>query len=204
MDLENLFADIPVAGRVHWNPNKRIVKITSDSRQINRGDVFVACRGARMDGHDFLNEAVYAGASVIVFEELHDVHLPADVTAIQVENSQACLSRLLNRYHGFPDQSLKLIATTGTNGKTTVSFLLNELLKQKASSAYLGTLWYDFDGGKRPALNTTPGAEILVPMLAEMVEKQNDYCALEVSSHALDQNRVHGLQLELSIFTQLT
>lgn len=205
MKLGVLFQNIPILDSIHWNPHLKIKKITSDSRNLDPGDVFVACPGSRMDGHDFIGQAIVAQASVIIYERKPDVRLPKSIVAIQVRDTQACFAELLNRFYDYPDKKIKLIGVTGTNGKTTVSYLLHQLLRQKVPSAYLGTLWYDLDGKKKKsALNTTPGAEVLIPLLANMVDAGIKYCVLEVSSHALEQRRVHGLQFELAIFTQLT
>lgn len=204
MKLEQLFEGIPAVKKYHWNPARSFGKITSDSRAVEKGDIFVACHGSRMDGHDFLTQAIYAHASVLVFEKEPAFALPPAVCGILVPNSQACLSELLNRFYGDPDQDVKLIGVTGTNGKTTISYLLHQLIERSQKSAYVGTLGYEMDGKKLPAVNTTPGSEVLVPLLAEMRDAAVRYCAMEVSSHALDQRRIHGLQFDLALFTQLT
>lgn len=204
MKLECLIQDINVRERVHWD-NKEIQRVTSDSRAVEPGDIFVAYPGARMNGHDFLNQAIVAGASAIVYEKLpQDFTIPQKTTGIQVENSQQALALLLLRMHGNPDKHVKLVSVTGTNGKTTVSYLLHHLLKQEISAAYLGTLWYELPTKRIEALNTTPGPEILVPLLESMRDARVDSCIMEVSSHALDQNRVYGLEFELAMFTQLS
>ncbi len=204
MKLGNLFQDIPVLSKINWDPARVFGKITSDSRSLEPGDVFVACSGSRMDGHDFLSQAIVAGAAAIVFEKPLEIHIPSRVTAVQVADSQACLASLLNVYYGHPDQKVKIAGVTGTNGKTTTAYLMHQLLREKAGAGYLGTLWYDLPGSKVPAVNTTPGAEVLVPLLKQIADAKGQYCVMEVSSHALDQRRVYGLQFELAMFTQLT
>jgi len=202
--LENLFRDIPKIQTLNWNPHKIIQKITADSRAIEKGDLFVACRGSRMDGHDFMLQAIYAGASVIVCEQLPDVTVPSDVTMVLVRQSSACFSELLLQYYDSPDQAMKLVGITGTNGKTTIAYLLYKLLLSKTQAAYLGTLSYEWPGEKMQAPNTTPGPEVLIPFLSGMREAGVRYVAMEVSSHALDQFRVQGLKFEVAVFTQLT
>ncbi|MBI3306692.1 MAG: UDP-N-acetylmuramoyl-L-alanyl-D-glutamate--2,6-diaminopimelate ligase [Candidatus Omnitrophica bacterium] len=204
MRLDTLFQGIPVLGKIHWESHRPCKKITSDSRSIEAGDVFVACPGSRMDGHDFLGQAIQARASVIVYERDPDFPIPQHVTAIRVKNSQAVLAELLNRYHQFPHEKVKLMGVTGTNGKTTIAYLLHRLLSEKSKTAYLGTLWYELPHRKLEAPNTTPGAEVLIPLLSDMRQENIPYCVMEVSSHALHQRRVHNLQFELAIFTQLT
>ncbi len=199
-----LFQDIPVLEKINWDPSRLAGKITSDSRAIEPGDVFVACPGSRMDGHDFLSQAIVAKAAVIVFESTPDFVIPARVTGIRVESSPAALALLLNRFYQHPDRKVKLIGVTGTNGKTTIAYLTHQLLREKAKAAYLGTLWYDLPETRIPAVNTTPGAEVLIPILKQIAQEKGQYCVMEVSSHALHQKRVFGLQLELAMFTQLT
>ncbi len=204
MKLGVLFQDISILEKTHWEPGRTVGKITADSRAIEPGDLFVACPGARMDGHDFLNQAILAKAGIVVYENAPDVVIPKHVTAIRVKDSHACLTDLLIRFHGHPDKSVKLSGVTGTNGKTTISYLLHQLLREQSKAAYLGTLWYEVQGEKIPAMNTTPGPELLVPLLHQMKDAKVQHCVMEVSSHALQQQRVHGLAFELAIFTQLT
>lgn len=204
MRLDTLFQGIPFLEKIHWEPHRPCKKITSDSRVIEAGDVFVACPGSRMDGHDFLGQAVVARAGVIVCERLPDFPIPRHVTAVRVRNSQAVLAELLNRAYQYPHEKVKLVGVTGTNGKTTIAYLLHRLLSEKSKAAYLGTLWYELPHRKMEAPNTTPGAEVLIPLLADMRGEHIPYCVMEVSSHALHQRRVHNLRFELALFTQLT
>ncbi len=204
MKLGALFDGISVLEKIHWDPHRSIGKVTSDSRLLEAGDVFVACSGSRMDGHDFIGEALVAKISVIVCERTPEFTIPPKVVLLRVQDSQACLSQLLNRFYRHPDERVKLVGVTGTNGKTTVAYLLHRLLREKAKSAYVGTLWYELPGEKLPAPNTTPGAEVLIPLLHQMDREKVRHCVMEVSSHALDQRRVYGLAFELAIFTQLT
>ncbi len=204
MKLGALFHGIPVLEKIHWDPNRTVRKITSDSRALEDGDVFVACRGARMDGHDFIGQAIMAKAGVIVFEQMPELTIPSWVTAVCVSNSHACLTEMLIRFHDHPDRKIKLAGVTGTNGKTTIAYLLHQLLREKTTSSYLGTLWYELPNQKLPAPNTTPGPEVLIPLLGQMADQKVTHCAMEVSSHALEQERIHGLKFEVGIFTQLT
>ncbi len=204
MRLSNLFDSIAVVEKINWHPFVKIGKVTADSRLVNPGDVFVACRGARMDGHDFLAQAIQDKASCVVYEDFPDVPLPPHVVGIRVTDSNQAFSQILKNFYHHPDHKIKLIGVTGTNGKTTISYLLHLLLREHERSAYVGTLWYDLPHQKIAAQNTTPGPEVLIPLLHSMVEEKVETCVMEVSSHALDQKRVFGLEFELAIFTQLT
>ncbi len=204
MKIGTLFDSIEIIEKTHWDPARPVGKITSDSRALEPGDVFVACPGSRMDGHDFLGEAILAKAAAIVYERPVEIHIPKQVTALRVPDSQACLAMLLGRYFGHPDRKVKLAGVTGTNGKTTIAYLLHQLLRERAKAAYIGTLWYELPGSKVPSLNTTPGSEVLLPLLKGLADEKIPYCVMEVSSHALHQKRVYGLEFEVAIFTQLT
>ncbi len=204
MNLEALFEGIPTLEKIHWDPSRTFKKITSDSRLVEPGDVFVACAGARMDGHDFLGQAIVAKAAVIVFDKNPEIPVPNRVVAIRVPQSQATFAELLKRFYQNPTKGMRLIGITGTNGKTTTAYTLYRLLKLKAPAAYIGTIGYELPSQEMTALNTTPGPEILFPLFQTMQENQVRFCVMEVSSHALDQRRVHGLEFDLGIFTQLT
>ena len=202
--LDGLFKGIAILEKYHWDSKRIFNKVTSDSRAVESGDIFVACPGTRMNGHDFLGQAIYAKASVVVFEKELEVTIPPHVTGVRVRDSRDALSILLNRFYDCPDQKMKLIGVTGTNGKTTTTYLLHRLLREKFPTAYLGTLWYELPSGKATSINTTPGPEVLIPMFHQMQQEGVRHCVMEVSSHAISQKRIYGLQFELGIFTQLT
>ncbi|OQA50738.1 MAG: UDP-N-acetylmuramoyl-L-alanyl-D-glutamate--L-lysine ligase [Candidatus Omnitrophica bacterium ADurb.Bin292] len=202
--VEDLFLGIPILERIHWDPNRLLNKVTSDSRAVQPGDVFVACSGACMDGHDFIGQAIHGKAAIVVYEREPDVMIPPHVTGIRVKDSRVALALILRRFYDAPDRKIKMVGVTGTNGKTTTAYLLYRLLREQVKIAYLGTLFYELPSGRKPALNTTPGPETLLPMLAGMVAEGVQYCAMECSSHAIHQNRIRGLEFEMGIFTQLT
>ena len=204
MKLDDLFQGIPFLEKLHWKSSAHITHITSDSRLVTPGTLFVACRGSRMDAHDFIGQALLAGASAVVCESIPDFSFLKPVPVARVPSSRNALSLLLQRFYHFPDERLKLIGVTGTNGKTTIAYLLYRLLREKTGSAYLGTLDYEWPGHRLQSVNTTPGPELLIPILAQMRQDGVRYGVMEVSSHALDQGRVYGLPFELAIFTQLT
>jgi len=202
--LDDLFKDVPILEKYHWDPKRVFNKVTSDSRTVESGDIFVACSGTRMDGYDFLGQAIYAKASVVVFEKEPEITIPSHVTGVRVPDSKAALALILNRFYDRPDRKMKLIGVTGTNGKTTITYLLYRLLREKFPTAYVGTLWCELPSGKAASLNTTPGPEVLIPMLHQMQQEGVEYCVMEISSHAISQKRIHGLEFELGVFTQLT
>lgn len=204
MKLKQLVGKLKLLEKRNWNPSLEISGVSSDSRRVKPGYLFVACPGPDIEGHRFLGEAFRKGASVGVGEKEFTAPLPSGSAFLRVTEAREALAHFLNQFYQFPSRKLRLIGVTGTNGKTTIAYLLHHLLGSQVPSAYIGTLGLETRGRKEPLSNTTPGAEELVSLLAEMVQEGIRAVALEVSSHALDQKRVHGLTFELALFTQLS
>jgi len=193
-------ADLPVTG------------IASHSKQVRAGDCFVAIEGPTMDGHAFIPEAIARGASAVVAR-----HLPAWYRAgtaqtpqlracpcVVVRDSREALVTMARRFYGNPSTKLRLIGVTGTNGKTTTTYLLKRLLEAAGFRAgLLGTIVYQIGDRSVPSSNTTPGPLELQRYFAHMVHEGLQWCAMEVSSHALAQGRVDGLEFEAAIFSNL-
>ena len=181
--------------------------LASDSRAVGPGGLFVAIRGEKADGHLFIDKAVQNGAIAIVCEAV-----PADAKArfpgtafAQVANARAALAELAAAFYGDPSRELKLVGVTGTNGKTTVAHLLDHLFTERGeTSGLIGTIAFRMGRTSRPATHTTPDALELNRLLREMVEAGCTSCAMEVSSHALDQDRVRALGYDIAVFTNLT
>ncbi|MDH5509926.1 MAG: UDP-N-acetylmuramoyl-L-alanyl-D-glutamate--2,6-diaminopimelate ligase [Nitrospinota bacterium] len=179
--------------------------ICYDSRQARPGYAFVALRGTKMDGHDYVEDAVSRGASTIVVEKEPVNPMPEGVSLVIVTDSRGALARLSEYYYERPSQRLRLIGVTGTNGKTTVTYILASIINQAGGKCgRIGTVDYDILGQTRPSTNTTPESADLQRMMKEMLDRGGEYCLLEVSSHALDQRRVERLNFNEAIFTNLT
>lgn len=167
------------------------------------GSLFVAMRGTRTDGHDFAKEAVSRGASAVVSETRLD--LGGDATNVVVPDSRIALGIMAARACGDPTSKMKLFGVTGTNGKTTTTYLIESILRSAGfNPGVIGTVEYRFGGVSLPAPHTTPLALDLQRLLARMRDEGCDSCAIEVSSHALDQERVVGSRFDVGIFTNLT
>lgn len=203
MKLKELVGKFELLERRNWRPSLEISGIGSDSRRVKPGSLFVACPGPAADGHRFLEEAFRKGASAGVGEKEFTGSFPGDAVLLRVQDAREALAHFLNQFYGFPSTRLSLVGITGTNGKTTIAYLLNHLLGSQTASAYVGTLGVQSRHRKEPLANTTPGAEELFSLLAGMVQEGIRTVALEVSSHALDQKRVRGLAFELAVFTHL-
>ncbi len=178
--------------------------IRSGSNQVEAGDWFVALRGTRVDGHAFIPEATARGARVVVCETLPQEILPG-VSYLQVADSAAALAELAAEYYGHPSRKLQLVGVTGTNGKTTVATLLYDLFTALGHpSGLISTVVYRVGTQSYPSTHTTPDPLALNRLLAEMVEAGCSCCFMEVSSHSIVQERIHGLRFVGGVFTNIT
>jgi len=184
-----------------------------DSRKIQRGDLFVAIKGTLADGHKFIDTAIANGAIAVVIE--NDAVLPdsffmhAGVVKIVVGDTRRALAIIAGNFFEHPARKLKLIGVTGTNGKTTTTYLIKQLLESSSPSlrgkvGMIGTIEYIIGDERIPATHTTPESLELNQLFVQMVEKQCTHVVMEVSSHSLQQNRVHGLEFAAAVFTNLT
>ena len=183
-----------------------ITSVCVDSRRVEKGSLFVALAGTKTHGAKFINDAVSAGAKIIVCEKGLDIEtIPKDVYTFIVENSHDFLCDALKIFYSNPGADVRLIGITGTNGKTTITYLLESLFASVGQNCgVVGTINHRYGGKILKAANTTPGLVDNYDLLARMVSAKVDYCAMEVSSHALDQRRVQGLDFRYAIFTNLT
>ncbi len=176
--------------------------LCADSRRAESGDLFVAVPGTRHDGHDFVAEAAAAGARAAVVERTVD---GADLPQLVVSDSRAAVSHLAALFHGDPADGMRLVGVTGTNGKTTTTWLARHVLSGTVSTGAVGTLGVtDPDGGLRAVELTTPGPVRLHRALRRLRDRGAEAVVLEISSHALDQERAAALDLEAAIFTTLS
>ncbi len=175
-----------------------------DSRKIESGFLFVAVPGTQSDGHDFIEKAIENGAKAIVCQKLPE-KIQEEITFILVENSADALGRLASEWFDNPSHQLVLVGVTGTNGKTTIATLLYEVMRKLGYKAGLfSTVCNYINGEEFPATHTTPDPVELNRLLAEMLSSGCEYAFMEVSSHAVDQKRISGLNFKGGIFTNLT
>jgi UDP-N-acetylmuramoyl-L-alanyl-D-glutamate--2,6-diaminopimelate ligase len=180
-----------------------IQDICYDSRKAGRGSLFVAIRGFKTDGHQFIGEAYQRGARAFIVEKM--LLLPSGAVLIKVPSSRKALARVSNVFYQFPSQKLRLIGVTGTNGKTTLTYLLQSIFKKGGLKVgRLSTVDYDVEGKIYPAPTTTPESLDLQRLLREMVNAKVKYVAMEVSSHSLVLSRVEGVDFDWAIFTNLS
>ncbi len=185
------------------NPDLEIKGLTYDSRQVQPGYLFVALRGHQQNGHDYLQDAVRRGAIAVVAEELGGVG--DSVTKVRVHSSRGALSKLAVLFYDTPCEGLNLIGITGTNGKTTTSYLLESILQAAGRKpGVLGTINYRFLGKVQPASVTTPESLEVMRLIREMADAGATDVIMETSSHALDQGRTQDCPFKVAIFTNLS
>ncbi|MCX5820969.1 MAG: UDP-N-acetylmuramoyl-L-alanyl-D-glutamate--2,6-diaminopimelate ligase [Deltaproteobacteria bacterium] len=202
MRLPLLMKEIEILGIV-GDPDGEVRSVRYNSRLCEKDDLFVAIPGIRTDGHQFIGDALARGARFIIHER--DFVPPAGITAIRVRNSRQVLGRLGDNFFGHPSASLCLIAVVGTNGKTTITYLLEAILRAAGHSVgVLGTVDYRYGERRFPAPNTTPESFEMQRILREMADHGITHVVSEVSSHAIDLHRVDDCAFDLGIFTNLT
>jgi UDP-N-acetylmuramoyl-L-alanyl-D-glutamate--2,6-diaminopimelate ligase len=200
--LANILTNIDTIS-IKGNLDLQFDAIVFDSRKANDNSLFVAIKGFTMDGHDFISKVIDQGCKIIVTEK--EVITNENVTVILVENSSAVLAELASNFYENPSKDLKLVGITGTNGKTTTATLSHDLFtKLGYKCGLLSTVVNKIGTTLIPSTHTTPDPVSLNALLAEMVEAGCSHCFMEVSSHAIHQNRIHGLKFIGAVFTNIT
>ncbi len=205
IQLAQLVAALGPEAKVSGPLHRSIRTVVCDSRRVRRGDLFVAVRGAHVDGSRYIGEALKRGAAAIVLWEGEGSGAPGDATWVRVPDERAAMARLACALHGHPSRALRVVGITGTNGKTTTTWLLHHLLERAGSPCGLiGSVAYRFQGRRIPAQRTTPESCDLQALLAQMVRAGCASAVMEVSSHGLAQQRVSGTEFDVVGFTNLT
>ncbi len=192
---------LPVVPALHRDGE--VLDIAYDSRKVKPGSLFVAVRGFQSDGHQFIPQAVERGAAAVVAE--HETGAAAGIQQFIVKDSRRALALLSDAFYGHPSKRLALIGITGTNGKTTTTYLVRSIIEAAGGLAGLiGTIDYRIGEKVYPAPNTTPESLDLQRLLAEMTDSGATHCVMEVSSHALELGRTAGCLFTVAAFTNLT
>ncbi|MFO0726874.1 MAG: UDP-N-acetylmuramoyl-L-alanyl-D-glutamate--2,6-diaminopimelate ligase [Myxococcota bacterium] len=207
MRLDQIIHGMTIADR-RGRFDIEIQGITFDSRRVPRGGLFVAVKGGKADGHRFIPDAVSRGAVAVIAEgwpEEIDKNIKGRPRIVLVENSRRALALAAANYYGQPSRKLFIAGITGTNGKTTTSYILESIIRAASRNVgVIGTVEARFGGKSIAVDHTTPDPVTLQRMLAEMVGEGVTHVVMEISSHALDQQRVAGLSLKVAGFTNLT
>lgn len=181
--------------------NPTIESIEMDSRKITQGSLFICMKGFSVDGHDFAKEAVDKGAVALIVEK--PVNL--DVPTVQVKDSQRAMAMLADAFYDSPTEKLHLIGVTGTNGKTTTTYVLDKIFEDAGKkTGRIGTINTKINGVEYETANTTPESLALQKWFHEMVLGRTDVAVMEVSSHALHLGRVRGCDFDVAVFTNLS
>jgi len=200
--LEHIIHNIPC--KITGSKDIIINKIAFDSRKIEPGDMFVAVKGTQVDGHNYIEKVIQSGAIAILCENLPS-SITKNITFIEVDDSARALGFAVSNYFDNPSSKLKLVGVTGTNGKTSIATLLYRLTTQLGhKSGLLSTVRNMVGDREIAATHTTPDSIAIQSMLKEMVDEECSYAFMEVSSHAIDQKRIAGLEFDIAIFTNIT
>ncbi|KNZ70476.1 UDP-N-acetylmuramyl tripeptide synthetase [Thermincola ferriacetica] len=196
--LKNIYG-----ARVQGDLTVQIEGLAYDSRKVQPGFAFICIEGYKTDGHLFAQNAVENGATVIIAKK--PITVPSSVTVVTVEDTREALAYMGAAFYDYPGDKLNIIGVTGTNGKTTTTHLIeNILVKAGKKVGLIGTIKNKIIDRVLPVTNTTPESLDLQALLAEMVDAGVDYAVMEVSSHALELNRVAGCEYDQAIFTNIT
>lgn len=178
-----------------------INEIKMDSREVNKGDLFICINGYTVDGHDYIDQAIASGAVAVITEKV--IH--TNVTTIVVPDSLRALAMIAAHFYQYPTTKFPLIGVTGTNGKTTITYLIESILHENRKKiGVIGTIQMKIGDHLFPVKNTTPDSLFLQKSFHKMVECNIDTAVMEVSSHALDMGRVYGCDFDVAVFSNLT
>ncbi|MCC6483539.1 MAG: UDP-N-acetylmuramoyl-L-alanyl-D-glutamate--2,6-diaminopimelate ligase [Armatimonadetes bacterium] len=203
MDTREIADALPGA-RLVAGGGRTVLSVTYDSRKVGPGTLFVALRGARVDGHRFLAQAVAQGACAVLVEDTTGVSA-FDVDVIQVADTRVALAQAAVRFYGNPSERLQIFAVTGTNGKTSTTYLIDSVLRAAGrTTGVIGTLGARVGNEHISIAHTTPESSDLQQLLAQMVSSGVESVAMEASSHAIAQHRMDGVCVDTAVFTNLT
>ena len=203
MKLNRLIENIEVT-RIIGDPMIDIAGIAFDSRKVERNFAFIAQRGVHVDGHRYITSAIESGATAIVCEDL-PADRPQNVCFVEVKDGGRVLGELAAVFYGHPSQKMKVVGVTGTNGKTSIATLLHRLfILQGYGVGLISTISYKINEREETASHTTPDALKIQQLLAKMAAEGCEYCFMEVSSHAIHQQRTGGIHFAGGIFTNIT
>lgn len=193
-----------IANKIIGVTSIAINELKLDSRTIENGDVFFAIKGTAIDAHNFIEQVIEQGATVIVCEYLPEI-LHENIVYVLAKDIRKIMAVMAANFYGHPSKRLQLVGITGTNGKTSVATLLHQIYMQQGTKAgLLSTIVNKIGLDEIPSTHTTPNAIAINALLKKMVDENCEYAFMEVSSHAIDQDRIYGLSFTGGIFTNIT
>ncbi len=204
MNLNSLIEDYPIV-EIIGDTNKEIFGVSLDSRNVLEGFLFICIKGFNVDGHKFVDQAIENGASCIIYEDKYPIDIIEKVTYILVKDTTDFLAYIASKFYNNPWAKLFMIGITGTNGKTSTSYLIKNILyANNIKAGVIGTIGSCIGDSITKLVNTTPNPLVLQDNLNRMVENDFNACIMEVSSHALDLKRVEYMNFDIGIFTNLS
>ena len=202
MLLKQLVQHLPGA-TVEGPLDREVAGLTFDSRRVTPGMAFFAVPGQNSDGHEFITSAIERGATAVICERPQMIS--ARATRIKVPDVREAMACAARAFYQHPSAKLRVIGVTGTNGKTTVAFMIKAILEAAGlKTGLMGTVRYEIGDRVIPAARTTPESPEVQQLMAQMLKAGCEACVMEVSSHALEQKRVFGVEFDVAIFTNLT
>jgi len=200
--LKDIISTLDVQ-QVQGDQNVSIQDITADSRAVKLNSLFIALDGATVDGHNYIDKAVAAGAVAVIVSK--PVTVPDDVCVITVSDTRQAMMVCVPYFFDYPANRMRMVGVTGTNGKTTTTHMIRHILKAQGHKVgVIGTVHIMIGDTSYPIHNTTPDVVDLQHILHQMVQENVEYCVMEVSSHALALGRVSGVEFDTAVFTNLT
>ena len=204
MTIDRLIKQVEYTS-IEGSASAEITNLTFDSRTVCAGSCFFAVKGSTVDGHNYIESAIEKGASAVVCERVPEKLHTQSCTYIITDNTEKAMAQMAAAFYGYPSKKLKVVGVTGTNGKTTIATLLYDLVMAMGYKAGLiSTVVYKIDTKSIESTHTTPDSIRLNAMLSQMVDSGCEYCFMECSSHAIVQNRIHGIEFNGALFTNLT
>ncbi|MGC8554015.1 MAG: UDP-N-acetylmuramoyl-L-alanyl-D-glutamate--2,6-diaminopimelate ligase [Candidatus Acidulodesulfobacterium sp.] len=208
MNIENIIKNNDFIEYAYGKTDTDILCISNDSRKIKDGCIFAARKGVNLDSNAFVEEALSKGAAAVLTDDSETAEKlknKKNITVIFAKDALKAYAVMSKNFFGNPGDKLKLIGVTGTNGKTTTTFLIKSILNAAGNkTGLIGTIDYEIGEGRKESKNTTPDVYELNGMFAETVRSGGSACVMEVSSHSLDQGRVYGIPFDAAVFTNLT
>lgn len=202
MELKNILNNISIV-ELSGLTSVEVTNIQFDSRKVTKGTLFVAQKGFSVDGHKYIDKAIAQGAVALLVEDMEDY--PTNVTVVKVKDTHSALGVASSNFYDNPSSKLTMVGVTGTNGKTTIATLAFNLFRELGyNCGLLSTVVNKINEDDVPATHTTPDAVSLNALLARMVEEGCTHCFMEVSSHAIHQQRIAGLKFQLAAFSNIS
>ncbi len=187
------------------NHTRDVTDLIIDSREVKKDSAFIAIRGSKVDGHNYINEAIKNGATNLILEEVpRNISIPKDINLVLYDDTQEILGYLANNFYDHPSTKLKVIAITGTKGKTTVANMLKDALESQGHTCGIsGTLGINYNNKKIESPNTTPDSLLLQKAMRKMVDDKCEYFIMEASSQGFKRKRINGIDIDIGVFLNI-